>query len=77
MTVADEGPGFDLAAIDARGLPDRFASGGRGLFLMRQLMDRVDFLPTRDGTTVVLAKQAFSDPPYAPDAGVKVDRSVK
>ena len=71
VTVADEGPGFDLAAIDARGLPDRFASGGRGLFLMRQLMDRVDFLPTRDGTTVVLAKQAFLEPPYARDSDGK------
>jgi sigma-B regulation protein RsbU (phosphoserine phosphatase) len=77
VTVADEGPGFDLAAIDARGLPDRFASGGRGLFLMRQLMDRVDFLPTKDGTTVVLAKQAFSAPPYSRDDGEKVDRPVK
>ncbi|MGH2754061.1 MAG: ATP-binding SpoIIE family protein phosphatase [Actinomycetota bacterium] len=63
VTIADEGPGFDLAAIESKGLPDPFASGGRGLFLMRQLMDRVDLLPTRDGTTVVLAKQAFSDPP--------------
>ena len=63
VTVADEGPGFDLASVEARGLPDPFASGGRGLFLMRQLMDRVDLLPTKDGTTVVLAKQAFTDPP--------------
>jgi serine phosphatase RsbU (regulator of sigma subunit)/anti-sigma regulatory factor (Ser/Thr protein kinase) len=66
VTIADEGPGFDLASIEARGLPDPFASGGRGLFLMRQLMDRVDFLPTRDGTTVVLARQAFTDPPLPP-----------
>ena len=48
VTVADEGPGFDLAAIEARGLPDRFASGGRGLFLMRQLMDRGRF-PADEG----------------------------
>jgi sigma-B regulation protein RsbU (phosphoserine phosphatase) len=58
VTVADEGPGFDPEEIDAR-LPDRFASGGRGLFLMKELMDTVDISSTGEGTTVQLKRRLF------------------
>jgi serine phosphatase RsbU (regulator of sigma subunit)/anti-sigma regulatory factor (Ser/Thr protein kinase) len=57
VTVSDEGPGFEPAAIEREGLPDRFASGGRGIFLMRQLVDSVEFLSSEEGTTVRLTRR--------------------
>lgn len=56
VTVADDGPGFDPGEEPAVGLPDPFASGGRGLFLMKELMDDVRIEPTPVGTTVTLAR---------------------
>ncbi len=58
LTVVDDGPGFDpLACPDPR-TPDRLLlSGGRGVFLMYQLMDSVDFaFPPAGGTRVTLCK---------------------
>ena len=44
LRVVDQGPGFDPAAISAPSLPDDLeATGGRGLFLIRQLVDHVYF----------------------------------
>jgi serine phosphatase RsbU (regulator of sigma subunit)/anti-sigma regulatory factor (Ser/Thr protein kinase) len=62
VTVADDGPGFDASSLDSYALPDRFASGGRGLFLMRQLMDAVDFDASERGTTVTLIRWVFGAP---------------
>ena len=59
VTVVDDGPGFEPVVSDE--LPDRFASGGRGLFLMREFMDSVDITSTAEGTTVLLARQVFRD----------------
>jgi serine phosphatase RsbU (regulator of sigma subunit)/anti-sigma regulatory factor (Ser/Thr protein kinase) len=59
VTVADDGPGFEPVESDR--LPDRFASGGRGLFLMREFMDSVDITSTAEGTTVQLAREVFRD----------------
>jgi serine phosphatase RsbU (regulator of sigma subunit)/anti-sigma regulatory factor (Ser/Thr protein kinase) len=56
ITVADEGGGFEPNEASAE-LPDRFASGGRGLFLMRELMDDVAFESTPEGTTVKLRRR--------------------
>jgi serine phosphatase RsbU (regulator of sigma subunit)/anti-sigma regulatory factor (Ser/Thr protein kinase) len=56
ITIADDGPGFDPGAA-ARTLPDRFASGGRGLFLMRELMDEVEFDSSNEGTTVTMYRR--------------------
>ncbi|HVM35787.1 MAG TPA: SpoIIE family protein phosphatase [Actinomycetota bacterium] len=55
VIVADDGPGFDPGAV-GEGLPDKFASGGRGLFLMRQLMENVEIDATPDGTTVTMSR---------------------
>lgn len=60
VTVADEGLGFEPAGVTAA-LPDHLAPGGRGLFLMRELMDDVDIRSTGDGTTVQLRRHAFGD----------------
>jgi anti-sigma regulatory factor (Ser/Thr protein kinase) len=53
VSVADEGTGFDPTAVpDPRG-PDRLErSSGRGLYLLRTLMDNVTF--SDDGTVVRL-----------------------
>src|SRR5262245_6898521 len=53
VEVGDEGPGFDLDAslIDpAAGNLDR--EDGRGLFLMRKLMDSVESVPAPHGSVV-------------------------
>jgi serine/threonine-protein kinase RsbW len=53
VEVADEGPGFDFDAklVDpAAGDLDR--EDGRGLFLMRKLMDRVERVPLAHGSAV-------------------------
>ncbi|MFN2388246.1 MAG: SpoIIE family protein phosphatase [Actinomycetota bacterium] len=53
--VVDEGPGFDPRAV--AGAPsDRFAPGGRGLFLMGAVMDAVDIDSSDEGTSVTLIK---------------------
>jgi serine/threonine-protein kinase RsbW len=42
--VCDEGPGFDYSAVPDPTLPDRVdRPDGRGLFLIRQLVDNVSF----------------------------------
>lgn len=61
VTVADDGPGMSVDRADDVSLPDRFASGGRGLFLMRQLMDRVHIDTSSDGTTVTLTRSVIID----------------
>jgi anti-sigma regulatory factor (Ser/Thr protein kinase) len=59
VTVADDGPGFDSVALASTSLPDRFASGGRGIFLMEQLTDNLDVSSSERGTTVVLNRRVF------------------
>jgi sigma-B regulation protein RsbU (phosphoserine phosphatase) len=63
IAIADDGPGFDPQALDDAALPDRFASGGRGLFLMRALMDEVEVDSSSEGTTVTLFRRIFGTRP--------------
>ena len=56
VTVADDGPGFEPTTAD-EGLPDPFASGGRGLFLMNELMDDIGIAGDPQGTTVTLRRR--------------------
>ena len=57
VTVSDEGSGFDPTNI-----PDPLAEEnlmhevGRGLFIVRSLMDQIDITPTDRGTTVAITK---------------------
>jgi serine phosphatase RsbU (regulator of sigma subunit)/anti-sigma regulatory factor (Ser/Thr protein kinase)/PAS domain-containing protein len=60
VIVADDGVGFDTAMVNGWRLPDRFASGGRGMFLMRELMDDVDIDSTPDGTVVKLCRRVVA-----------------
>jgi PAS domain S-box-containing protein len=63
ITIADDGPGFEISDEPAMGQPDPLAAGGRGLFLMRELMDEVDIDSSPEGTTVTLTRQAFEKAP--------------
>jgi serine phosphatase RsbU (regulator of sigma subunit)/anti-sigma regulatory factor (Ser/Thr protein kinase)/PAS domain-containing protein len=60
VVVADEGRGFDPNRFDGDRLPDLFAAGGRGLFLMRELMDGIDIDSSPEGTTVRMARRIFA-----------------
>ena len=55
LEVTDQGAGFELDACAARGDEDDFLEreGGRGLFLMRRLMDEVEHFRSPAGGSVV------------------------
>lgn len=57
VTIADDGPGFDPALVETADLPDRFASGGRGLYLMRELMDEVEVESGPGGTAITMRRR--------------------
>jgi serine phosphatase RsbU (regulator of sigma subunit)/anti-sigma regulatory factor (Ser/Thr protein kinase) len=63
VTIADDGGGFDMNEVKSRER-DRFAAGGRGLFLMQELMDSVTFETSAQGTKVVIRHTVF--PPGTP-----------
>ena len=59
VEVRDTGPGFDpTATSDPTAAPNLLVPGGRGVFLMRRLVDRVEFLPPGNRVRlVVLARR--------------------
>lgn len=55
VRVTDEGDGFDPNAVpDPTKNPHRTRPGGRGIFLIRQLMDRVEFNDRGNSITMIL-----------------------
>jgi len=55
LTVTDEGEGFDPTRVPDPTSDDKiFRGGGRGLFLIRQLMDHVEF--RKGGRQIVISK---------------------
>jgi serine/threonine-protein kinase RsbW len=55
VRISDEGGGFDPDAVPDPTLPgNRTRSGGRGLFLIRALMDEVEFNPRGNAITMIL-----------------------
>jgi len=57
VSVSDRGPGFDLEKVEKELLDaDPLRARGRGILIMRELMDEVDFKFGKNGTTVILAK---------------------
>ena len=55
VRVTDQGVGFDPAAVPDPTLPDNITkSGGRGIFLMKALMDEVRFNDRGNSVTLVL-----------------------
>jgi PAS domain S-box-containing protein len=68
MTAKDSGCGFDLASFDRNALPDPLASGGRGLYLMAQLMDELE-LRVDGGLEVRMLKRSVSCSPSSVPLG--------
>ena len=65
--ITDEGPGFDPGCIPDPTAPDNVEKvGGRGLFLMRELMDEVRFNERGNQVTLVLR---FETGGREPDGG--------
>jgi serine/threonine-protein kinase RsbW len=57
ITVTDQGKGLDLDAIPDPLAPENLLKqSGRGIFLMRTLMDEVQIRPSHAGTEVKLIK---------------------
>jgi serine/threonine-protein kinase RsbW len=55
VRVTDQGVGFDPTTVPDPTLPDNISkSGGRGIFLMRSLMDEVKFNDQGNSVTLVL-----------------------
>jgi serine/threonine-protein kinase RsbW len=55
VQVTDEGRGFDPAKVLDPTLPtNRMRSGGRGIYLIKKLMDRVEFNERGNSITMVL-----------------------
>jgi serine/threonine-protein kinase RsbW len=60
ITVQDHGRGFDLGCVLDPTDPERcLASSGRGIYIMREIMDTVEFdISEESGTTVTMTKSA-------------------
>lgn len=55
ITVADEGEGFEVSEVpNPLNAQNLWKEHGRGIFLVRNLIDSVEFVPTEKGTKVVL-----------------------
>ncbi|MBU0691259.1 ATP-binding protein [bacterium] len=58
ITVRDHGPGFDEDAVPDPTTPQNVLNlGGRGLMLMRAMMDEVEVRPHDDGTEISMVKK--------------------
>jgi serine/threonine-protein kinase RsbW len=62
MVIRDEGAGFEISSVPDPTIPEhRMSTHGRGIYLMRALMDEVSF---EEGGTVVHMCKSQSSPPY-------------
>jgi anti-sigma regulatory factor (Ser/Thr protein kinase) len=61
IRLHDEGEPFDVHAVPHLD-PAELRAGGRGVFLMRRLMDEVTTEPRRDGGNVLRLVKRFSKP---------------
>ena len=62
ISVLDDGGGFDVETVDAEP-PRSPLDGGRGLLLMRALVDRLAFVQSEDGRhRVTLEKRLVTSP---------------
>jgi serine/threonine-protein kinase RsbW len=74
IEIKDEGGGFD-----PEGVPDPLAAEnllkptGRGIFLMRRLVDAVDFRFDANGATVVTMRKRIPEPPDPPISESEVE----
>jgi serine/threonine-protein kinase RsbW len=57
ITVRDQGPGLNVDQIPDPLAPENLLkTSGRGIFLMRSFMDKVEIHPTQTGTEIKLIK---------------------
>jgi CheY-like chemotaxis protein len=61
FVIRDEGPGFDVARLPSAALPDAERGAGRGVILMRTIMDEVRF--NAAGNEVTLIKRRAPQAP--------------
>ena len=62
VRVTDEGAGFDPSMVPDPTLPDNISkTGGRGIFLMKALMDDVQFNDRGNSVTLVLRLQGEAE----------------
>jgi len=70
VEISDPGPGFDPECV-AVPKPGSLVTGGRGIFFMRLMMDRVDFVRLDPGMLVRLVKRVRKRGPQT-DAGLSI-----
>jgi serine/threonine-protein kinase RsbW len=57
ITIRDQGRGLDLAKLPDPLAPDNLLkTSGRGIFLIRSFMDKVEIRPSQTGTEIKLVK---------------------
>ncbi len=62
VTIYDEGKGFDENKIENPLEPENLLKeSGRGIFIVRALMDKVEFIKTKNGSAVRLIKKSQPD----------------
>ncbi|MCL4820434.1 MAG: ATP-binding protein [Vicinamibacteria bacterium] len=58
IEIADEGPGFDVAHVHDPTDPDRLlATGGRGVFMMKRLVDRLEYNPSGNKVRLTIERR--------------------
>ena len=63
ISIQDEGAGFNAALLPDPLLPENILrSSGRGIFLMRALMDEVNFRQLNPGTELTMVKHRTANP---------------
>jgi serine/threonine-protein kinase RsbW len=68
IIVRDEGQGFDIGGVPDPTAPENISSThGRGIYLMRTLMDEVHF--EKGGTVVYMRKSARESPSHGENGG--------
>jgi serine/threonine-protein kinase RsbW len=61
IRIADQGPGLDPTTLPDPLAPENILRGsGRGIFLIRNFMDRIDFRQLQPGTELTLVKHRTS-----------------
>lgn len=59
IEIADDGPGFDVARVHDPTDPDRLlATGGRGVFMMKRLVDRLEYNETGNRVRLTIETRA-------------------
>lgn len=56
VAISDQGPGFDPAQTEMHHMPSLTAQGGRGLFLVKELMDEVQIDASNGGTVIQMKR---------------------